>query len=923
MSILDYIEKIKLENEGPRITAQEPRIRAETGGSMPEHLTKMEPKIDDDFWINHYRQVIDARLGAMEEIRKRGGPLNPDDAEYLFKQYNELKKYGGDTLEFDQRIKNLSPSAEEPEFAAHGGRIGQLVRNTVDGSRPGYKGPTQETKNFLNWLKNNKDFDFANSSSGDILTKSKTNLAETTVSKILREEGIQTKAAIALSQDKPKYNKAVLAKLKKDLPPGLSLGLSRNRDWHFRVLIKGAKANKPNITKSYVANEANKQIAIDFVNQKTKEYYPGRITNEEFKTLRLENKGMTTTEFAKFLNKEGKTTYLGQEWLPKRVSEIQSKLNIGKGTTGPMVIRTVDEAKAIIKQYGSAKFFFMGNPSDAEITSYASDLISQEKTIAAKGKHFPIGGTKETRMFNNFYESSQKSDGRMKLQTKVPIDADGKINWKMIEKNGLPAWKNAKFYDNKKKTTFTWGKDYKPGKLKKQIDAAYGDGFFAKSVRTYDEQAKWNKTTFKGKALNEWMREGLLQKELELKIKRKLTSSPADKELLKEFYTVRKPSFSFTEAHHVEGVGKNPFRMDLSYRAANRKQNDLLNKYKSGTLTKEQYIKGMENLSDTKGGIRYKTEGRFSGQTGTPERIVATSAKEAGLLKNKDFVKFFKGTFQGLSPQSVLQMGRTHGCLKKQEGGSIMSCLQTKFEKNPEKFLQRSAPLAKGNPNLFKWFKNGRKIARGTGIALAWEAAFAPIIGGWAALEGESMPRIINEIAYGIPGIGETTKDEWMKYAGGDESAYAMERLSEIQDQELPYLKQQRDAVINKMAHVPGKSPKQYWIEKDIEEKELELQDIWNKSGFMEGPAASYLSEDKAVDAFNLSQQTTEKIAADKAERKKERFDALRKAGIIADRNWQSQVSYAGGGMVGIRKPDAIPPERQGLRSIMINGKKS
>ena len=32
---------------------------------------------------------------------------------------------------------------------------------------------------------------------------------------------------------------------------------------------------------------------------------------------------------------------------------------------------------------------------------------------------------------------------------------------------------------------------------------------------------------------------------------------------------------------------------------------------------------------------------------------------------------------------------------------------------------------------------------------------------------------------------------------------------------------------------------------------------------------------------------------------------------------------YMGGGMVGIRKPDAIPPERQGLRSIMINGKKS
>ena len=118
--------------------------------------------------------------------------------------------------------------------------------------------------------------------------------------------------------------------------------------------------------------------------------------------------------------------------------------------------------------------------------------------------------------------------------------------------------------------------------------------------------------TFKGKALNEWMREGLLQKEFELKYNRKPTPTE-----LKEWYALRKPSFSFTEAHHVEGVGKNPFRMEVSYRAANRKQNNLLSKYNSGTLTKDEYIKEMENLSDTKGGIRYKTDGRFIGQTGS------------------------------------------------------------------------------------------------------------------------------------------------------------------------------------------------------------------------------------------------------------------------------------------------------------------
>ena len=35
------------------------------------------------------------------------------------------------------------------------------------------------------------------------------------------------------------------------------------------------------------------------------------------------------------------------------------------------------------------------------------------------------------------------------------------------------------------------------------------------------------------------------------------------------------------------------------------------------------------------------------------------------------------------------------------------------------------------------------------------------------------------------------------------------------------------------------------------------------------------------------------------------------------------RAGYMGGGITGIRKPSAIPPERQGLRSILINGKKS
>ena len=41
--------------------------------------------------------------------------------------------------------------------------------------------------------------------------------------------------------------------------------------------------------------------------------------------------------------------------------------------------------------------------------------------------------------------------------------------------------------------------------------------------------------------------------------------------------------------------------------------------------------------------------------------------------------------------------------------------------------------------------------------------------------------------------------------------------------------------------------------------------------------------------------------------------------GILQEREVRNIKNYMGGGMVGIRKPHAIPPERGGLRSIMIN----
>ena len=549
------------------------------------------------------------------------GPLRDE----LLKDFDPSQE----TYEEYLRRKNL----ERPFNMADGG---MLVKPGFGGMRQGYRkdktGSKQEVEKLLNWIEKNKDtFDFVNSSSADVLKASKVNLAVGTVQRYLAKKGIQTKTAIAKTQDKPKYTKKVLENLREGLPKGISIEQTRPGQYYYKIMLKGVKANQPTYRKSMVANEANKQLIIDDFNRVSKEYYPGRLTDEEFKNLRLANKNMTAEEFAKFLDDQDKTTYLGDKWNKTSVSRTQNRLNIGKGTTGPQTVRTIEEAKKIAKTYPYGKILLRSGASDSDILKFVSNKISADKQALGGKKGFPVGNTKENKMWRNFYNSSLRPDGRMRLLTAVPTDADGNINWKKKDANGVPAWKKAKFFDNKTGATFSWGANYKPGDLARQVDKAYGKGFFAKSVKVYDEQAALNKKTFKGKSLNEFFREGLLKKELEIKLGRILTNSETDKKLLKKFYAIRKPNFSFTEAHHIEGVGPNPFRMEVSYRAANRAQGTLQSKFNSGNITKDEYIKGMENLSDTKGGIRFKTSGRFIGTTATPESIVTVAAKDTGV----------------------------------------------------------------------------------------------------------------------------------------------------------------------------------------------------------------------------------------------------------------------------------------------------
>ena len=80
-----------------------PEKRIKLGeGTMPEHLTKVETNIlkDKAFWIHHHGEILDARIGGMEAVKRGGRKQDPEDAIYIFEQYNEFKKYGVDSTNY-------------------------------------------------------------------------------------------------------------------------------------------------------------------------------------------------------------------------------------------------------------------------------------------------------------------------------------------------------------------------------------------------------------------------------------------------------------------------------------------------------------------------------------------------------------------------------------------------------------------------------------------------------------------------------------------------------------------------------------------------------------------------------------------------------------------------------------------------------
>ncbi len=270
---------------------------------------------------------------------------------------------------------------------------------------------------------------------------------------------------------------------------------------------------------------------------------------------------------------------------------------------------------------------------------YANAIKSMQSEQSRLGG-FPFGDNSEKKLWSNLYRSSYRGD-RIKIvgefaDGNLPINKQGKVDWKMVDKNGVPAWKRVQFVDLEapKKTTFTWGGDFKKGNLEKQIDNTFGKGFFKKSTVAYETQAKTgSKRDFtaegKGKTIKNNVKVKLLTAEI-------LAENPnATKTQIDSYIKRKSPRFNITEVHHPDGVGKNPYKTEPVFKYANREVGKVESSLKAGKITQAEAKIRIDKINKDIGPVRIKLDdGYYGNYKNTQKSILQSSNKYINALKS-------------------------------------------------------------------------------------------------------------------------------------------------------------------------------------------------------------------------------------------------------------------------------------------------
>jgi hypothetical protein len=254
-------------------------------------------------------------------------------------------------------------------------------------------------------------------------------------------------------------------------------------------------------------------------------------------------------------------------------------------------------------------------------------------------------------------------------------------------------------------------------------------------------------------------------------------------------------------------------------------------------------------------------------------------------------------------------------------GGQCTSIVD--YQKGYNKIVKEAAD-GKGSKQaiskLANFTKGMRKLkgaATWTGYGLLAEAGFmVPFaIADYAA--GKSWKRIVgNATDYGFgPIFGQSELEEFKEYLPKGSAAVQRRNIMELGERLYGMEQQKVNPGYGRVGYSERAPEQRQKVYDDLlDEYILNMQPFMRPSPHTE--QGQFYDQGLMDKAEQQDIDTMKRIEAANQKRIDERIER----GIIADRNWQSQVSYAGGGIAAIRRPHAIPPKSgpnpQGLPSI-------
>ena len=359
--------------------------------------------------------------------------------------------------------------------------------------------------------------------------------------------------------------------------------------------------------------------------------------------------------------------------------------SIGAKTLGNLKFSMADNIETI-KNFQNGEAWLRANPDPNKVGSdgkniyrkYANAIRGIEKESAKIGG-FPFGNNSEKKLWAGLYRSSYRGD-RIKIigefaDGNLPINKQGKVDWKMTNKAGVPAWKRVKFVDTALpgQPEFTWNN------FKGQVDNVFGEGAFNRITEPYDTQIKTgSKRLSTGETIKNNTKVNLLRAELFAAKPGRFKAGVVPTEAEYNNYVKTKArGFNITEVHHPDGIGNNPWKMEPVFRYANRELDKVSQKINAGTISLDDAKLEIERINREVGPIRMKLDDGYFGTKTTTQK--ATEQAAESYLKN--FIKNVKGT-----------KGACRILIGKAIGGNVDTC-ETIIRQDPEGAARKIASL--------------------------------------------------------------------------------------------------------------------------------------------------------------------------------------------------------------------------------------